>query len=118
MTQTNICERLTGWTNVQKKFCQDNFEFMDLVYKAAKITLSECESQFKSRRWNCSTIHGQNIFNRLPETGLREASFIYALSSAALTYTITSACSEGKLAGCSCDESKQRPIREGHKWTG
>lgn len=83
------------------------------------MTISECQNQFKSRRWNCSTSsNNSNVFNRLPESGLREAAFIYALSSAALTYSITNACSEGKLAGCSCDETKKRPIRNGQLWAG
>lgn len=118
LTQYKICEHLNGWTSVQKKFCVEHFDFMDLISKAAKTTLSECESQFKSRRWNCSTTNSPNIFNRLPESGLREASFVYALSSAALTYTITNACSEGKLTGCSCDESKKRHVTGGYQWSG
>ena len=50
--------------------------------------------------------------------GLREASYIYALSSAALTYSITTACSEGKIVGCSCDESKKGITSDGHRWSG
>lgn len=118
MSQAQICQSLSGWTKLQKKFCLEHFDFVDVIYQAAKMTISECQSQFKSRRWNCSTSNDPSVFKFLPESGLREAAFVYALSSAALTYSITSACSEGKLAGCSCDETKKRPIRNGHLWTG
>ena len=40
------------------------------------------------------------------------------MSSAALTYSITSACSEGKLTGCSCDETRKGLTSEGFKWSG
>jgi wingless-type MMTV integration site family protein 4 len=114
----NICDRLNGWTGLQKRFCKQHFAFMNTIHSAAKLTLNECKSQFKNRRWNCSTINRPNLFGKLPEAGLREASFVYALSSAALTYSITSACSEGKLAGCSCDESKKDRTAAGYRWSG
>jgi len=105
---------------LQQSFCRRNFDFADTLKRAAKLTLDECQFQFKSRRWNCSISEDKkNIFAKLPESGLRESSFIYALSSAALTYAITSACSEGKIIGCSCDETKKgQSTSDGHKWSG
>ena len=116
-----ICEKLSnyGWTSLQQSFCKRNFDFAETLKKAAKLTLDECQSQFKSRRWNCSISNDKKrIFGKLPESGLREASFIYALSSAALTYTITNACSEGKIMGCSCDETKKGISSDGNRWSG
>jgi hypothetical protein len=49
---------------------------------------------------------------------MREASFIYALSSAALSYQITSACSNGLLSDCSCYDNKEGVTLDGHKWSG
>jgi len=115
----SICDKLHlyGWTSLQESFCKRNFDFSETLKKAAKLTLDECQFQFKSRRWNCSTSNERkNIFAKLPESGLRESSFIYALSSAALTYAITRACSEGKIMGCSCDETKKGKTIDGHRW--
>ncbi len=103
---------------MQKRFCKQYFGFTNTIQSAAKLTLNECQTQFKNRRWNCSTLDRPQLFGRLPEAGLREASFVYALSSAALTYSITSACSEGKLTGCSCDESKKNKAASGYIWSG
>ena len=114
----HACEKLVGWTRIQKKFCRQYFGFTETIRKAAKLTLDECRHQFKNRRWNCSTTRAPNLFARLPESGIREASFVYALSSAALTYSITNACSEGRLTGCSCDESKNGHSNDGYKWSG
>jgi hypothetical protein len=54
---------------MQKMFCKNNFDFMDTIKKAASLTLDECKSQFKSRRWNCSTTSMPNLFAKLPESG-------------------------------------------------
>ena len=114
----SVCDKLVGWTRSQKRFCKQYFGFTETIKRAAKLTLDECSNQFKNRRWNCSTIRPPYIFGRLPETGIREASFLYALSSAALTYSITNACSEGRLTGCSCDETRRGLSAEGFRWSG
>ena len=52
--------------------------------------------------------------------GSREAAFTYAITSAGVTYSITQACSLGKLKRCSCDQSKKKSkvLNEGWKWGG
>lgn len=64
----------------------------------------------------------QNISNIymyiLHITGSREAAFTYAVTSAGVTYSITQACSLGKLKQCSCDQSKKKVLHEGWKWGG
>jgi wingless-type MMTV integration site family protein 4 len=114
----STCRKLIGWTGMQRRFCRQYFGFTDTIRTAAKLTLSECQGQFKNRRWNCSSIARPQLFGHLPEVGLREGSFVYALSSAALTYSITSACSKGKLTGCSCDESRKGKQANGYQWSG
>ena len=91
---------------------------MKAIKRGAMMALDECQFQFKGRRWNCSTINSPQLFARLPEFGLRESAFIYALSSAALTHSITQACSDGKIVGCSCDTSLKGFTQEGYKWEG
>lgn len=118
MENLKQCNKLSGWTAGQKEFCKQNPIFTYIFRNAAKLTLDECQYQFKSRRWNCSTDKIPRLFNKLPESGYREASFIYALSSAALTYSITSACTEGKLPGCSCLGTNRVSTPNGYQWTG
>jgi wingless-type MMTV integration site family protein 4 len=50
--------------------------------------------------------------------GMRESAYIYALSSAALAYQITSDCTSGLLSDCSCYDSKQGIGPDGNKWSG
>lgn len=39
--------------------------------------------------------------------GCRETAFIYAITSAAVTYSIARSCSEGSIESCTCDYSHQ-----------
>jgi wingless-type MMTV integration site family protein 4 len=113
------CFKLTSWNRAQRRFCKEHFPFVDIIRQAARLAMSECESQFKSRRWNCSSYDVPALFGKLPEFGMREASFLYALSSAALTYQVTRACTDGKLTECSCDLTKSSPSSNGaFKWSG
>lgn len=57
-------------------------------------------------------LHSTEIkFLIFSEIGSREASFIYAITSAAITYTIASACSKGNINGCGCEISR-RPKKQ------
>lgn len=40
-------------------------------------------------------------------TGCRETAFLYAITSAAVTYSVARACSEGTIESCTCDYSHQ-----------
>jgi len=48
--------------------------------------------------------------------------FAYAIRSAAITYSITQACSQGNLSSCGCDRTKQEggpsTTTHGWKWGG
>lgn len=50
--------------------------------------------------------------------GLRESAFVYALASASIAHSITQACSDGRIAGCSCDASIKGRTPEGYRWAG
>ena len=51
--------------------------------------------------------------------GTKEAAFVFALSAAALTYTVTHACSTGRLETCSCGrDPKFKLKRSNWKWGG
>ncbi|GFR92020.1 protein Wnt [Elysia marginata] len=50
----------------------------------------------------------------------KEASFVYAITTAGVTYAITQACSLGNLQNCGCDENKRdgRLTPDGWRWGG
>lgn len=65
------------------------------------------------------------MFNKIKKiilctcAGSKETAFIYAITSAGVVYSITNACSSGRLTECSC-ESMQHGLTtpEGWKWGG
>ena len=46
----------TSYLIFQIKFCKRNPSFMDSVRLGAARAIDECQFQFRSRRWNCSTL--------------------------------------------------------------
>ncbi|XP_071748382.1 protein Wnt-4 isoform X3 [Lepeophtheirus salmonis] len=52
-----MCEKMKGsLIRKQIKFCKKNPNFMDSVRLGAVRAVDECQHQFQSRRWNCSTL--------------------------------------------------------------
>ncbi|XP_074648512.1 protein Wnt-8b-like [Tubulanus polymorphus] len=82
--------------------------------------INECKYQFKWEKWNCS-VSAFDIFkdqNLSPSS--RETSFIYAISSAGVMFTLTRNCSLGEIDKCGCDDTRKKGKR-GHKdwkWDG
>ncbi|XP_026289277.1 protein Wnt-1-like [Frankliniella occidentalis] len=94
----------------QRRLVRDNPGVLLAVSKGAKAAVSECQYQFRNRRWNCSTRHfqrGKNLFGKIVDRGCRETAFIYAMTSAAVTHAVARACSEGSIESCTCDYSHQ-----------
>lgn len=88
------------------------------VSKGAKAAVSECQFQFRNRRWNCSTknfLRGKNLFGKIVDRGCRETAFIYAMTSAAVTHAVARACSEGSIESCTCDYSHQAAALPGQQ---
>ncbi|XP_004697070.1 protein Wnt-8a [Echinops telfairi] len=76
------------------------------VALGAQSGIEECKFQFVWERWNCPENALQlSTHNRL-RSATRETSFIHAISSAGVMYTITKNCSMGDFENCGCDESK------------
>ncbi|XP_065315468.1 uncharacterized protein LOC135924338 [Gordionus sp. m RMFG-2023] len=55
---------------------------------------------------------------KLLNSGTREAAFVHAISSAGLAYSITRACSQGKLSRCGCDMSMPENVPNKFFWAG
>ncbi|XP_073827630.1 wnt family member 1 wingless [Musca autumnalis] len=94
----------------QRRLVRDNPGVLGALVKGANLAISECQHQFRNRRWNCSTrnfLRGKNLFGKIVDRGCRETGFIYAITSAAVTHSIARACSEGSIESCTCDYSHQ-----------
>nr|AAM75051.1 RE02607p [Drosophila melanogaster] len=94
----------------QRRLVRDNPGVLGALVKGANLAISKCQHQFRNRRWNCSTRNfsrGKNLFGKIVDRGCRETSFIYAITSAAVTHSIARACSEGTIESCTCDYSHQ-----------
>ncbi|KAG4065413.1 hypothetical protein HA402_002811 [Bradysia odoriphaga] len=92
----------------QRRLVRENPGVLSALVKGANLAISECQHQFRNRRWNCSTrnfLLGKNLFGKIVDKGCRETAFIYAITSAAVTHSIARACSEGSIESCTCDYS-------------
>ncbi|KAL8609353.1 hypothetical protein ACOMHN_008147 [Nucella lapillus] len=86
----------------QERMCRRGRGISETLIKATRLSVLECQHQFKYERWNCSL--GQ-YRQKILQKGSKETSFLYAISSAGLVHEIARACSQGHLDRCSCNES-------------
>lgn len=105
------CSRIHGFSGYQYKICRRSLPVMKYVSEAVEMTKLECQSQFKNRRWNCSTISRAPSFYNDLKRGTKESAFSYALSSAAVAYSVTQACSIGRLEVCGCGRTPKMKLK-------
>lgn len=88
----------------QNRFCKRDSGFPDVLEQMQHLVVTQCQNQFFYDRWNCSiSIRGRrSIFAKV----YRETAFIYALISAAMTHSISRACSMGKMTRCHCADER------------
>ncbi|XP_039265163.2 protein Wnt-2b-A-like isoform X1 [Styela clava] len=110
-----ICDQMS-LVPKQKEMCLDDPKVMVSVGEGAFNGIAECQYQFRTERWNCSTIEkGQTVFGKVINPGevkrvvegSREASFVHAITAAGVMYSVTRACSRGDINSCSCDRRKR-----------
>nr|XP_040031539.1 protein Wnt-8a-like [Gasterosteus aculeatus aculeatus] len=86
------------------------------VQGGAQTGIDECKHQFAWDRWNCPDSATQLKGLKL---ATRETSFVHAISSAGVMYTLTRNCSLGDLDNCGCDVSMNGKIGgRGWLWGG
>ncbi|XP_036322048.1 protein wingless-like [Rhagoletis pomonella] len=52
----------------QRRLVRDNPGILNALVKGANLAISECQHQFRNRRWNCSTrnfLRGKNLFGKI-----------------------------------------------------
>ncbi|XP_028824246.1 protein Wnt-4a isoform X2 [Denticeps clupeoides] len=118
ISEEETCEKLRGLIQRQVQICKRNLEVMDAVRRGAQLAIDECQFQFRSRRWNCSTLETVPVFGKVVTQGTREAAFVYAISAASVAFAVTRACSSGELEKCGCDRNVHGFSPEGFQWSG
>ena len=63
-----ICNKLPGLSPRQRTICQSRPDAMVAVGEGTKVALGECRFQFRSKRWNCTTVAKTNsLFDQVPK---------------------------------------------------
>ncbi|XP_007892018.2 protein Wnt-11b [Callorhinchus milii] len=115
---TQHCRLVSGLLPDQVQICRRNPELMRSVVFAAKQTGLMCQQTMADMRWNCSSIHLAPRFTADLGRGTRESSFVYALSSAALSHSIARFCASGDLPSCSCEAPPAEVPDRDFRWGG
>jgi hypothetical protein len=69
-------------TPVQRNLCRRNVKLVEIMARAARQAIDECQHQFKYDRWNCSTYNHSDVFGRIVNTSKkreRERKIIFIL---------------------------------------
>lgn len=56
----------------QRRLVRDNPGVLAALVKGANLAITECQHQFRNRRWNCSTrnfLRGKNLFGKIVDRG-------------------------------------------------
>jgi len=124
MTPTSYkdhCKRLFYLVEKQRELCGLSQNVLTTISLGAKMGITECQNQFKSQRWNCSTFDGEqstSIFGGVLSIKSRERAYVYAISSAGVAYAVTRACSRGEITECGCDGKIRQRTAKGFEWGG
>ncbi|KAK6180500.1 hypothetical protein SNE40_012645 [Patella caerulea] len=113
------CSNLAFLAPRQQELCSLEDKIIEVIHEGASMGIEECQYQFQTRRWNCSTFNTTNVFGQILKIKSRETSYIYAILSAGIMYSVTRACAKGDLGHCGCD-TKVRQITTdgGFEWGG
>ncbi|EFX69968.1 secreted signaling factor WNT4-like protein, partial [Daphnia pulex] len=113
------CKRLYYLVEKQRELCGLSQNVLSTISLGAKMGISECQSQFRSQRWNCSTFdESTTVFGGVLSIRSRERAYVYAISSAGAAYAVTRACSRGEITECGCDGKIRQKPSKGFEWGG
>ncbi|KAM3966759.1 protein Wnt-11b-2 [Aphomia sociella] len=95
----------------QVRVCRRQITAMPHVAAAARLARAACLNAHAGDRWNCSSIELAPKFTPDLLTGTREQAYVYAMSAAALAWSVARACAAGALPACSCAAPPRAPPR-------
>lgn len=49
----------------QRKLCDTEDKLLDVISRGASMGIDECQYQFRSRRWNCTTFNTTSVFGKV-----------------------------------------------------
>lgn len=101
------CRKTQSLFSRKGDFCKSKPQLISTVLMGMNTSAEECQWQFRNRRWNCSTT--KNSVKKILRYDYRETAFIYAITSAGVTFSITHACSMGELQQCGCRKNSPKP---------
>lgn len=67
--RSRMCSKLHGLTPGQRRVCRRYQDHMPAVGAGAKQGITECQYQFRSRRWNCTVTGDETVFGPLTLIG-------------------------------------------------
>jgi wingless-type MMTV integration site family protein 5 len=109
------CSQLKGLSKGQTQLCFLYQDHIPHIGRGARLGISECQYQFKNRRWNCSTVDDSTVFGHILNIASREAAFAHAVSAAGVVHAIARACRDGQLSHCGCSRAT-RPKNLHRDW--
>ncbi|KAJ6649158.1 Protein wingless [Pseudolycoriella hygida] len=68
----------------QRRLVRENPGVLNALVKGANLAISECQHQFRFRRWNCSTrnfLQGKNLFGKIIDKGEEVVLNVHGLDS-------------------------------------
>lgn len=55
-------------SSTQRRICFRHEKLLDVIARAAKLAIDECQHQFRFSRWNCSVFNRVSVFGSLTRT--------------------------------------------------
>ncbi|XP_034237500.1 protein Wnt-10b-like [Thrips palmi] len=126
---TLLCRTLAGLSRDQQALCRRQPDATWTALQGLRMAHNECQLQFRSQRWNCSTLSPRGLaglagnpqgaalmravlsttaipISKSVSPGFRESAFAHAIAAAGVTHAISRACARGQLLDCGCDHSE------------
>ncbi|XP_052123983.1 protein Wnt-5b-like isoform X2 [Frankliniella occidentalis] len=115
-----LCARLPGLSPGQDKQCQLYQDHMSPVGRGAHAAITECQHQFKERRWNCSAAAlDHTLFSSVMRVASREVAYLHAVTAAGVAHAVSRSCRDGQLSSCGCARSgRPRDLHRDWIWGG
>lgn len=102
----------------QREVCWNYTDLIRSVGEGVRLSIDECQEQFRYRKWNCSIGKKGSVFGPMIRKASRESAFISGITSAGVAFAVTEACAEGRSMHCRCDNSIRGKTEAGWQWGG